>query len=129
MVAEYPVKGFQDKRGKGFKKEKGEVGGGGGALVRGILLFGIVHWPVNSINADTAALLLILLLVQIVVSTRPLSILHRPMNGINADNWSLICLLVWNPYYTVDFLVSWVSFHPLHDCDFQMIVTLKWARL
>lgn len=34
-------------------------------------------------NADIAALLLILLLVQIVVSTRPLSILHRPTNGIS----------------------------------------------
>lgn len=58
------------------------------------------------------------------VFTWSLSILHRPMNGINADNWSLICLLIWNPYYTVDFLVSWVSFHPLHDCDFKMIVKM-----
>ena len=37
-----------------------------------------------------------------------------------ADNQSLICLLVRNPYYTVDFLVSWLSFHPLHDRDFKM---------
>ena len=51
--------------------------------VRGILLLGVVHWLVKSINADIAALLLILLLVQIVVSTRPLSILHRPTNGIS----------------------------------------------
>ena len=54
---------------RGLRKGKG-----GGGWVRGILLFGIVHWVVKSINADIAELLLILLLVQIVVSTRPLSI-------------------------------------------------------
>ena len=57
---------------KGFKKEK--RGRGGGGWVRGILLFSSVHWVVKIINANIAELLLILLLVQIVVSTRPLSI-------------------------------------------------------
>lgn len=57
-------------------------GGGGGAWGRGILPFGIVQLASEQINTDTAALLLILLLVQIVVSTPPLYMLHRPMNGI-----------------------------------------------